>query len=141
MQREGMEGVYGNEENRIGEVDREEMNVTVYQKVASAALVAFIVCSFLILIVDATWGSSQRWKGRLLDYPVRIISGPYAGKEGNLVSTAWLGNGWNLRATVNIPRETPDENNQRRAWVGCWSWELEEPTWDDSQFRYVLRSK
>lgn len=55
---------------------------------------------------------------------VKIVSGSYSGRSGNLVSMSWLGNGYNTRATVNVPRDTLDEAGQSREWVKVWSWEI-----------------
>jgi hypothetical protein len=57
---------------------------------------------------------------------VTVLRGPHAGVTGTLVSVPWIGNGYNLRMTLNIAGpDAGKEYGQTRTWVDVWSWDAE----------------
>jgi hypothetical protein len=76
---------------------------------------------------------------------VKIVAGPHAGREGNLVSIPWFANLWNIRPTINVSANEDEirskfvgKNYQNslikqisegygpRHWVSVWNWQIEE---------------
>lgn len=112
-------------------------------------LEAIVVATLMLLVVDTIIGRNH------LRGPVHITSGPHKGRVGNVVSISWFGNGWNTRASVNVPATEPEiraiygqsadrgwadslvedmhEGHGPRTWVDAWAWELETKASEDGR--------
>ncbi len=105
-------------------------------------IVAMVVVG-IAFIAFAVFRSSFHWPK---NYSVMVIQeGPNYGRVGNIVSIPWLGNGWNMRLSLNVPANESEirarygdgwkdrvgelvddmkKGHGPREWISLWSWEV-----------------